>query len=428
MSGPDRTKAPAVQPLSQLTLVHGHEEVLPSGIVFHSLSAGDQDISRLVLVWESGGLDFPVRSLGRFVAEGLREGSRHYSGEHIADAVDFSGARLQPHVSEHYTGLELIALNSLMPGLLPMLRDMVTQPLYSDSTVEMTARRLAAAQLTARAKVSYIASTALARMLRGEGHPAAADETPEDILAIRRGDVVCAHALSIGRGRLHAFLSGYLTEKLCAEVRAFLADLPGPSAPSAIKIVPDAPSAPSRRDIVVDGAVQTAIAMGTPAIPRSHPDYIALRLAVIGLGGYFSSRLTSNIREEKGLTYGISSYLLGSHEGSSVRVGVQCEGDRVDEVICETRREMARLVTEPIDGDELERLRLYAWTSLAATCDSPFAMSDYYLTRLEVGTGEDYFRRQLHEIQNLTASRLAEVAVRHLHPELLSVAVAGQSR
>lgn len=425
MSAPDRTKAPAVSTFGDITLKDETVGTLSTGTDLHLIDAGDQDLVRLTLLWDGGTLDATRQSLPLFVTEGMREGTLHTSGESIADALDFAGARLSSRVTEHHTGFELMAISRKLPALLPILREMIMEPAFEPSTVAFWARNAAGALATKMAKVSYHASQAVTRAIKGARHPASQIETPESILATDRSDVLLTHSRFIGPGRLHAYLGGKLDGDIIDEVRAFLESLPVSAVESPIVIVPDSPEPPQRIDIKVDGAVQSAVMMAMPAIPRSHPDYIALRLAIIALGGYFSSRLMTNIREEKGLTYGINSCLLGSFEGSQVRIGAQCDRANVEQVIDETKAEITRLWTDPLSADELRRLQLNAWTSLASTTDSPFTVADYYIVRLEVGTDADYFGRQLREIAALTPARIADVARRYLDPALLTVAVAG---
>lgn len=65
--------------------------------------------------------------------------------------------------------------------------------------------------------------------------------------------------------------------------------------------------------------------MGMPTVLRSDADYIPLRILVTALGGYFGSRLMTNIREDKGYTYGISASLLGYRNNSFISISCQCD-------------------------------------------------------------------------------------------------------
>ena len=98
----------------------------------------------------------------------------------------------------------------------------------------------------------------------------------------------------------------------------------------------------------------------------------------MALGGYFGSRLMSNIREDKGYTYGISSALMGALNGAYITIQSQQDHAYTDAVIEETMKEIERLRTKPMGKDELERLRAFAMSQLAAVLDTPFDISAYH--------------------------------------------------
>ena len=175
-------------------------------------------------------------------------------------------------------------------------------------------------------------------------------------------------------------------------------------------------------------SMQNAIAMGIPAISRHHEDYVPLRLTVMALGGYFGSRLMTNIREEKGLTYGIGAALMGGHEGSHAYISAKCDSNFTDKVISEIKAELVRLASDPPRGEELERLRMHAYVSLLEILDTPKSIMDYYRTMLIAGTPADYLERQLKGITGLSSDVISEMASKYLRPELLRTSIAGPSK
>lgn len=423
MSTLDRSKAPSVTTVPDISLPPCDTRTLPNGVVLNTLCAGDQPQSLLTLVWEGSVHESPKPSLPHFVFEAMREGTADYTGPQIADAIDYAGARLSSRISEHHSGLQLTVLNSQLPGLLPVLDSMIRRPLYEQPAIEMVGRTIAAGVATQRAHASYPASRAIVTSLRGEGHPAVREELPDAIRAVTPEEVAMWHRHSVGRGRLHAYFSGNYSPQLLQQVTDFLEALPTADPECALNIVPNRPTGPVRKTVERPDSAQGALSMGMPAIGRDHPDYIALRIAVVGLGGFFNSRLMQNIREEKGLTYGIGSALFGDHEGATVRINAQCDKAYIDDVIAETMAEMRGLVTNPIAGDELTRLKLNVWSSMASSTESPFAMMNAHLTNLLVACPQGYFEAQLAELASLTPERLADVAARYLDPDKLSIGI-----
>lgn len=418
----DRSVAPAVRPPADIKLGPEHVETLANGIVFHVVNIGTQPISRLVVARDGGALDAEHPWQKRLMSEAMRENTASMDGEQIADIVDYNGARLTGSVHEHFTKLELLALNHRLPELLPVVRDIILEARFNERSLAVVAGKAAANRAIQLSKVSYMASNAARRMVTGPGHPSAIIAMPDDFTSTTSDDVTALYDEMLG-ARMHVFLGGAFDSATVYAVRGFLEELPYADR-RLMHVEPYTPLAPWRTHVDMPQARQAAVSMMMPAIGRDNPDYIDLRLAIVALGGYFGSRLMSNIREDKGLTYGISAALLGSREGAYMEIGAQCDRNYVEQVIDESIREITSLRTNPPEGEELERLRLYAWTSLAAATDSAFGTLDHYITRLMVGTPEDYFAEQLQHIAKLTPERISAVATRYLDPAQLRIATA----
>lgn len=425
MSALDRRVAPPVAMVADIHLPAKQCETLPNGVELTWLRSGNQPLVRLTLQWEGGSLDMPRPWLIGTAFEAAKEGAGDLSGSDIADAIDFNGARLSKRVSDHFSGLELLVLKDRLAVMLPVLSSIITKPHFDEDAIRRILSRAAARQATNLAKVAYLAGISVNERIYGEHHPMAYMPTPQEITDTDRVKVVDAFTTAVSAGRLHAFLAGDVTDEVLAEVRDFLAQLPVAQGASPIKIVPFAPQQPSRTSIDMPDALQAAVAMGLPSIPRSHPDYIKLRMSIIALGGYFSSRLMKNIREDKGLTYGIQSVLLGTHEGASIRIVAQCDKAYVDQVINETCNEIRGMVANPPAGDELNRLKLNVWTSLATITDSPFSIMDHYIADMQVGTGADYFARQLAAVESINSQDIADLVSSYIDPEQFTIAVCG---
>ncbi len=425
MSSPDRSIAPPVADLSDIHLCERQSERLENGVELSIVNSGEQALWRLSLVWDGGSLDTPKRSLPMLMLENMCEQSEMYTGAQIADIIDFNGARMTSRCSDHYSILEIIALNSKIPTLLPMLHEIICRPKFEAPIVEMVARKAAARRAMLEAKVPYAASIRTMQAIAGENHPSATYESPEVIKQITPDELANTYADIIENGHLHAYLAGKLSNEDIELVRDFLKKLPERKGNSIINTLPYSPQNAGKFFVERAESRQSAISMAMPAIKRSHPDYIDLRLTVMALGGYFSSRLMSNIREEKGLTYGISGALMGSHEGSYVSIDAQCDAAYVEQVIEETCKEIIDLQNNPPQGEELRRVKRHAWTALANTADSPFATADHYITNQIIGCPDDYFAQQQEAVAKLSSERIAELAKQYLNPEELRISVAG---
>lgn len=418
----DRSVAPPVRPFADIKLVPERVETLPNGVILHVVNTGSQPISRLVMVREGGALDVKCPWHKLLMAEAMRENTANMDGERIADIVDYNGARLGSSAHDHFTKLDMLVLNHRMPELLPLMRDIMLDARFTGRSLGVVASKAAANRAIQLSKVSYMAANAARRMVTGESHPAAVTATPDDFTSTTVADVSAMYDDMLG-ARMHAFIGGSFDVGTLNMVRDFLGAFPVADG-SRMCIRPYEPSSSGRMHVDMPKAMQAAVYMMMPVIGRDHPDYIDLRLAIIALGGYFGSRLMGNIREDKGLTYGINAALLGSREGAYMEIGAQCDRNYVEQVIDETAKEIELLRSEPPRADELQRLKLYAWTSLAAAADSAFGTLDHYITRLMVGTPDNYFAEQMQRVAALTPDRISEIAGRYLDVRQLCIATA----
>lgn len=393
-----------------------------NGIDLSYYDGGSQEVCQLDLVWQGGLDEAPSQPVARLMSMLLREGTCSNTAEEISEALDFNGAMLKIVATNHYTSLTLLSLNSKILNVLPLLAEIITRPAF-DETLLAKYREIEIQNLMLQlSNVATLSSNELARLLKGPDHPEAIVPTPETIEKITPDDLRDWHRRVILEGRPMAFLSGRISEEVLAAVRQMLEALPS-HAPMPLNIAPLRPHEPATAIVTKPGAMQASVSIGIPALKRDHPDYVKLRFTVIALGGYFGSRLMKNIREEKGYTYGIMSYLAGGREGSDIMIMAQTDTSYVEDVIREVGLEMEKLACEPVGEEEMMRLRQHIASSLMENLDSPFAIMEYYKTIEVVGIPPGYFSEQITTLENLMPETIMEMAARYLKPAEMRIAV-----
>ncbi len=424
---PDRRTPPPTHSFGILKLPPEKTRELPGGAVLHTLTDGDQPICTLRVLFDGGAAELPSRATQGLYCNTVTEGCASLSALQIAGQLDFYGARHVPLAYEHHTGFCVSTLSHCLAPVLALLGQVYGQPLFGDR--EVTAAKTAATGRLKyqRQQMGNLAAEALAPLICGSGHPAAHRLTVREIESITPQALHQFHRQLYTAGGCHAYLSGNISTEALEATENYIASIPAGAPPIKVQIHPYIPQEPQRVDVVRSHAGQSAIAAAIPQIPRSHPDYHRLRLAVMALGGYFGSRLMSNIREDKGLTYGISAMLCAIHDGSYSSIAAQCSNDKVDTVLSEIANEMRRLATEPPSGAELERLQRHAYTETLEILDNADSIMSHYVTRRNVGLPHDYFARQQQAIAELEPETIAHMAAKYLQPELMRIAVAGNT-
>jgi len=172
-------------------------------------------------------------------------------------------------------------------------------------------------------------------------------------------------------------------------------------------------------------ALQTAIRVGRILFTKQHDDYIEFQVLNTILGDYFGSRLMSNIREDKGYTYGIGSMIAELHETGYFLIATEVKKEVTAATLTEIHKEITLLKKELIHEEELELVKNYLLGQLLKSADGPYSMTDLYMGLEPYGMTMDFYNRSIHKIQEITPERIRELAQTYLNWEDMTVVTAG---
>jgi predicted Zn-dependent peptidase len=163
-------------------------------------------------------------------------------------------------------------------------------------------------------------------------------------------------------------------------------------------------------------SVQGAIRVARNFPNRHHPDFQKMQILNNIFGGFFGSRLMANIREDKGFTYGIHSYLLNLVQESGFMISTEAGKDVTEETLREVYLEMKRLCDEPVPDDELKISKNYMIGTLLGDLDGPFQVAGRWKSLVLNGLTEEYFNRGIEIIKTIQPSEIQELANKYLNP------------
>ena len=172
-----------------------------------------------------------------------------------------------------------------------------------------------------------------------------------------------------------------------------------------------------RQVVTKDGSVQSSVRIGKTSVGREHEDYAAVVFLNHILGGYFGSRLMKNIREEKGLSYGISSSVHTMVRGNHLIIGADVNRENLDITFEEIRKELKRLRTEKIGSSELETARNHFIGTLQLEITTSFAHADKVKNILVFNLPNDYYQNLITRVDSITADELMNIAETYFSEE-----------
>ncbi|MFN4090465.1 MAG: M16 family metallopeptidase [Alphaproteobacteria bacterium] len=273
----------------------------------------------------------------------------------------------------------------------------------------------------------WIASRTLAELLF-EGHPYArsADGTLESIDGIAVDDLRRFVSERLARDNLIVGVAGDIS----AEELAPLLDVAFGGLPASAGVfeVPEAVLANPGQTVVVERPVpQSVVLFAHGGIPREDPDWYAAQIVnhVLG-GGSFSSRLMEEIREKRGLAYGVSTSVVPYDRASLVTGQVATQNARVAESVDLVRSEWRRLAEQGPSEEELADARTFLIGSFPISLDSTSAIAATLVAMQRYDLGRDHLDRRAGYFEAVTAEEARRVARRLLDPEALTFVVVGQ--
>jgi len=161
--------------------------------------------------------------------------------------------------------------------------------------------------------------------------------------------------------------------------------------------------------IVKEGSLQSAIRMGCVMFSRRHPDFSGMKVLNAILGGYFGSRLMTNLREDKGYTYGIGSAVVPLHKSGFFVISGEVGAEFTKQALSEINSELLRLCNERVPEKELSLVRNYLSGEMLRAVDGPFAQANLYREMHEDGLDIQHFEEMIETIQQISAQQLQDL-------------------
>lgn len=426
-----RNRAPAAAKAKPLTLPAARSFTLANGLtVIHSHKPGLPLVSAS-LVLRAGQAADPAGQpgLAGFTAAMLPEGSTSRSAQQIAESLAALGATLQAQAGREESRLDFSGLKASTRDGFALLADVALHPAFGAPEIERQKAQRRAALAQAREQAPLLATAIGDRVLFGEGHPLGAPALGTEA-SIQAVDAAALRGFwqAHYRPELAALVvAGDLSE---AELRALVEPLfgtwsqPGPAA--VLKPLPAAQPI-AARTVLVDkpGAPQTALAVVSVGPSANAPDAPALKVMNAALGGLFTSRINTQLREVKGYTYGVSSaFALGRERGQFGIYG-SVRTDVTGAALTDMWKEIEGMRAKPMGAAELGRVRNAQLLSLPGLFDTNGAVVAGYAANWAAGLPLSAITDRPAQLAGVTAAAALKAAREHVDPAQLIVVAVG---
>lgn len=424
---PDRSISPEIKEYPLLTMPDAESAVLPLSSNIVKVVRGDTEgLTQLDIVMPFGNLDDGNMSVPTLAHELLREGTDKWTSNDIANFFDDRGAWFKTDCQDRFVSLKLLALKKHYPELLSILGDMILGSTYSGKALDRLKTRKIKEVDVRDSRISFLSESLLRKLLYGINHPAAQDISSSDIKRVTPETARNFIINQFSYKPVGITIAGNIDDNIIKTLDDLLYRISPDSKPSREAVrIPYSPADPGISYTYKAAAHQSVINLGIPLdIDRYNKDYPHLRMAVQALGGYFGSRLMTDIREKRGLTYNISSSLSVSLDGAYMSVTCSTTPENVEEVIERIKAGIVGLIDNPPSGEELQTLKLQSATYYAQMADSTFSRASYHTLPFTLKIPKDYFFRLQNGIKTITPEIISNLTAKHLLPDNLRISVA----
>ena len=389
---------------------------LRNGVDVYAINAGAEDVLQVEWVFYAGNWFEEKNLVAATTNFLLKNGTSTKTAFQLNEHFEYYGSYVTRNCYNETATITLHCLTKHLEVLLPVIKEMLVDAVFHEEEIQIYKQNMKQRLNVNLKKCDFVASRLIDAYLYGEQHPYGKYTKFEDFDVVNRKEVVDFYKQYYQNGKFILFVAGKLPSNLFQLLDQNFGDLN--FQPVDVIAIPVQESEEKKYRVINDAqGVQGAIRMGTPFPNRHHPDFVKAQVLNNVFGGFFGSRLMSNIREQKGYTYGIYSYLENHTQQSAWVISTEAGRDVCEATIVEVYKEMEILRNKLVGDEELLLVRNYMMGSILGDLDGPFHIINRWKNIILNGLDESFFYTQINTIKQVSAAEIQELANKYLREE-----------
>jgi zinc protease len=372
----DRSIAPSIHNATDFDFVLQPLQTLSckNGMPIYYINGGAQEVISVEWIFEAGSWYAPQYSVAQAVASLLKSGTSSKTALQIDEFIEFYGGNVKVGCGNDFANIQLTCMSKHLRTLLPLIKEIIIDAQFPQHELDLHNQNYLQRLKVNLTKGDFVANRKIDEFLFGYAHPYGYYNT-ESTVAEVTSDALRAFVKNYySSARCRMFVAGNYSDDVIQAIETEFGNeawnstdaMPTPThaVKSEVQKVHRIQNDPK--------AMQGAIRIAKPFVNRQHPDFAQLILLNTVYGGYFGSRLMSNIREEKGYTYGIYSYMYNNRFDGAFSINTEAGKDVSEATVAEVFKEMDLLCKKPISNDEIQLVKNYILGNLLGDMDGPF--------------------------------------------------------
>lgn len=407
----DRTVAPPAQSISDIkipfpqltTLGNGHSALLVPEKNFPVIS--------FELILSSGKWYEQHPGTSYYAAKMIAEGAAGFTAEEISLKFESTGSFLEIIPSTDWVLFKLHTLKKFFDSSLRLLFELIQNASFPEDRFERLSLLRQQSIRNQLSKNSQLANLKIGQQLFGKVHPYGRQLMPEMATQVPLAQVHQYYRSQLFHGPKFTLIGDFedhlpLVDELARQIPA--------SQHQPVVYVPE----PGDRSLRLErgASTQASIRIGATCIDKTHEDAHGFTITQMILGGYFGSRLMKNLREEKGLTYGVHAQIVHQGNASFWIIGSEVKKDDANTAITEIEKEIARIQDSEPSDEELTIVKNYARGKILSSFDSSTSMAAIHKPQFLAEQPLTFLNDYLKELNDISPSDIRKIAIKHLNP------------
>ncbi len=362
------------------------------------------EVFRLELIFPFGILHAPDIETGQFFPLLITLGTAGKTAAEITEGFERLGGFLDISTGLHRTTVTLHGLSRYFQACLPLLSELIFHPVFPEAEIEIQRTQALQTHQVDRLKPTFVANRAFKEVIYGPNSLAGQTPDAESIGQLNRATLQKFHAETFGSSPFDLYLCGHFSEADVAALHRHLGPYRG-KGPLASAPFP-APKPARDVRVEMDDSIQSSLVIGRRLFNRAHPDFFPFLVTNTVFGGYFGSRLMKNIREEKGLTYGISSSLTSNGPDGVFSIRAELNKEKLQEALEAIDAEKETLRTIPVEEHELTTVKNYIKGNILSGTNTIFDIMDKHKAIFYESLPPDFYENMSMNIDRVTPEKI----------------------
>jgi predicted Zn-dependent peptidase len=415
---------PDIHPIEKIRFPSPEKFSLANGVDMYGFNGTKNDILRIDMVFDSGRWTEPAKLVAESAGHLFKSGTAELSSFQLSERIDFYGSTIKAAAGYNTFNVSLYCMNRFLEPSLELLVKCLTEIIFPEKEIDLYKKNSISKLKVSQEKNDYLSDVLFKHAVYGKDHPYGYETTEACILDISQQMLRQFYSTDLSVSNCTLFIAGKYGEKEQALIDQYLGSWKGNAGPlSQEKKAWRKEPGDKKNRLTKEKSVQASIIIGKDLFNKHEEDYASFILLNTIFGGYFGSRLMSNIREDKGLTYGIYSGLATLKHGGIFTIQTETNVDTLEVCLREIYNEIDRLQKDVIPEPEISLARNYLLGKFLSRTDGPFSQVEVFKNYFIEGMDIHKFEKITETIRATDAVALQRLAQKYFLKDSLYEAI-----